>query len=54
MEQLSVADIEGVVNSGAGAPYSAAEIMALLEVMFIFSSTKPLVYCMDFEKYNSK
>lgn len=33
VEQMSIADIEGVVNSGAGAPYSAAEIMSLLEMM---------------------
>ncbi|KAG6387093.1 hypothetical protein SASPL_152276 [Salvia splendens] len=31
VEQMSIADIDGVVNSGAGAPYSAAEIMSLLE-----------------------
>ncbi|KAH6765243.1 Minichromosome maintenance family protein [Perilla frutescens var. frutescens] len=33
LEQMPIADIEVVVNSGAGAPYSAAEIMALLEIM---------------------
>ncbi|KAG6420553.1 hypothetical protein SASPL_117085 [Salvia splendens] len=33
VEQMSIADIEGVVNTGAGAPYSAAEVMALLEIM---------------------
>ncbi|KAL1567464.1 DNA replication licensing factor MCM3 2 [Salvia divinorum] len=33
VEQMSIADIDGVVNSGAGAPYSAAEIMSLLEIM---------------------
>ncbi|XP_027087801.1 DNA replication licensing factor MCM3 homolog 2 [Coffea eugenioides] len=33
VEQISVADIEGVVNSGASVPFSTAEIMTLLEMM---------------------
>lgn len=36
VEQISVADIEGVVNSGASVPFSTAEIMTLLEVIFFF------------------
>ncbi|KAG8365611.1 hypothetical protein BUALT_Bualt18G0123800 [Buddleja alternifolia] len=33
VEQMSIADIEGVVNSGGAVPYSAPEIMSLLEIM---------------------
>ncbi|CAI9760112.1 unnamed protein product [Fraxinus pennsylvanica] len=33
IEQMSIADIEGVVNRGEPVPYSAAEIMSLLEIM---------------------
>lgn len=33
VEQISVADVQGVVNSGASVPYSNAEIMTLLEMM---------------------
>ncbi|KAL3520205.1 hypothetical protein ACH5RR_018354 [Cinchona calisaya] len=33
LEQISVADIEGVVNNGASVPYSDVEIMTLLEIM---------------------
>lgn len=35
VEQISVADIEGVVNIGAPVPYSKAEILTLLEVIFL-------------------
>ncbi|XP_075523240.1 DNA replication licensing factor MCM3 homolog 2 [Primulina tabacum] len=33
IEQMPIADIEGVVNSGAAKPYSASEIMSLLKIM---------------------
>ncbi|CAA0832924.1 DNA replication licensing factor MCM3 [Striga hermonthica] len=33
VDQMPIADIEGVVNSGSAVPYTAAEIMSLLEVM---------------------
>ncbi|KAL7142515.1 hypothetical protein ABFS83_08G128400 [Erythranthe nasuta] len=33
VDQMSIPDIEGVVNTGAAAPYSATEIMSLLEIM---------------------
>ncbi|GFP94919.1 DNA replication licensing factor mcm3 homolog 2 [Phtheirospermum japonicum] len=31
--KMAIADIEGAVNTGAAAPYSASEIMSLLEIM---------------------
>ncbi|CAI9087943.1 OLC1v1022151C1 [Oldenlandia corymbosa var. corymbosa] len=33
VEQMTVAEIEGVVNTGVSVPYSNAEIMSLLEIM---------------------
>ncbi|KAG8385313.1 hypothetical protein BUALT_Bualt03G0029800 [Buddleja alternifolia] len=51
VEQMPIADIEGVVNGGAAVPYTASEIMSLLEIMhekgslMIFKDTN-MVYFM--------
>lgn len=37
LEQMPIADIGGVVNTGAALPYSSTEIMSILKVHHMFN-----------------